>query len=128
MASEKMREKVKSVKFVATDASAEFDYNVQLDINEINCCVCLEDVFAYETLDCNHTVCSWCLSNYVIACKARKLTPSCPICRGCMSLEAQARLEAYYFTVTDFSKQRRSSRDSRPPLRFTTDGHNYSLY
>ena len=110
-------------------AVAEFDFAVTFKrIQSVHCCICFEDVFDVYTLSCSHKYCKWCIAKYTMCCEKKAVVPMCPTCRAPMSLKEKNRLQAYFLTVTDFCKLRRSPRKSRSPLRFTTNGKNWSLY
>ena len=110
-------------------AEIAFDFEVTLHHTEdkINCDICFEDTFTYYDLECGHTYCSWCIAKHTHITSHRG-PPICPTCRGPMTLEEKNCLLAYYYRVTDFSKRRRSSRASRAPLRFSTDGVHWCEY
>lgn len=109
-------------------AEIAFAFQVKLRPNQdkINCAICFEDSYTHIKLNCGHQFCSWCIAKYTYL-SSNRTSPICPTCRGCI-LEDRSRLLAYYHTVTDFRKPRRSSRASKAPLRFSTDGVQWFEY
>lgn len=124
-----MKKKLKKINFTypkkmesqKTCASGQINFNFQVEIksnHKVECCICFESTCNNFTLVCNHTYCKPCIAKYINKCKESNQTPLCPTCREAVSLGDQNRLIE--------PKPRRSARVSRTPLRFTTNGREWS--